>query len=367
MAPRRLTGLGELARLFAFLGVVGVGGPAAHVALMHDHVVRRKRWMADEEFASLVGATALIPGPNSTELAIAIGQRRGGWRGLLLAGASFILPAVVIVGVLAALYEAYGTTPTVDRLRYGVVPVVVAIVGVALARLTPSVTRTVLDAVALAAGIVLALAGVHELVVVVAVGVALAIASLVVRPSAPVIVVVALLAAPPDFWRILGVFVQIGSVIYGSGYVLLAFLDSYLVQDRGWITAQVLLDAVAIGQVTPGPVFSTATFVGWQVAGWSGAVAATLGIFAPSFGFVALLGRVMRLTESSAVARAFLRGVTAASIGLMVVVLGRLAVEGLGDVTGVAVAAVSAVLLLRTRLNSAWLIVAGVAFGLVLG
>lgn len=367
MAPRRLTGLGELARLFAFLGAVGVGGPAAHIALMHDHVVRRRRWMTDEEFASLVGATALIPGPNSTEMAIAIGQRRGGWRGLLLAGACFILPAVVIVGVLAALYEAHGTTPTVDRLRYGVVPVVVAIVGVALVRLVPSVTRTALDAVALAAGVALALAGVHELVVVVAVGVGLAIASLVVRPSTPVVVAVALLAAPPGFWRIVGVFAQIGSVIYGSGYVLLAFLDSYLVQDRGWITSQVLLDAVAIGQVTPGPVFSTATFVGWQVAGWSGAAAATLGIFAPSFVFVALLDRVMRLTESSALARAFLRGVTAASIGLMIVVLGRLAVEGLGDLAGVAVVVASAVLLLRTRLNSVWLIAAGVAFGLAVG
>lgn len=323
--------------------------------------------MGDDEFASLVGATALIPGPNSTEMAIAIGGRRAGWRGLLVAGVCFILPAVVIVAVLAALYEAYGTTPTVDRLRYGVVPVVVAIVGVALVRLVPSVTRSLPDVVALAGGIALALAGVHELVVVVVAGVVLAVASLVARSWSPAVVVVAVLAAPPGFWRIFGVFVQIGSVIYGSGYVLLAFLDSYLVQDRGWITAQVLIDAVAIGQVTPGPVFSTATFVGWQVAGWAGAAAATVGIFAPSFAFVALLHRVLRLTERSAVARAFLRGVTAASIGLMVVVLGRLAVEGLGDVAGVVAVAVSAVLLLRTRLNSAWLIAAGIAFGLVVG
>jgi len=385
--------LRELARLFLTVGVVGVGGPAAHVALMHDQVVRRRAWLDDAEFVSLVGATALVPGPNSTELAIHLGHRRAGVRGLLLGGCCFIVPSVVIVSVLAWSYRRFGTDPIVVDLRYGILPPVIAVIAHALVGLARTACRRPVGAVVAVAALGGSLAGVHELLLLVMAGAATTLwacrgrlwrtAALGLLLFPPLLLLLwsqlqrlpagrAVTAAPaPDAatpvstWRLFAVFIEIGSVLYGSGYVLVAFLQRNLVDQLGWLTGREVLDAVAVGQVTPGPLFSTATFVGWQIDGPRGAVAATVGIFLPSFLFVALLGRIVPWMRSRPAARTFLDGVTAASLGLMAAVLVELADTALVDAVTVVVAVVSLALLMRTRVNSAWLLGAGAIIGIV--
>ena len=368
--------VGEVARLFVRLGVIGFGGPAAHIAMMRDEVVRRRAWLDDTEFLELVGATNLIPGPNSTELAIHLGHRRAGFRGLLVAGLCFIAPAVLIVGTLAWLYQEHGTDPAVVDLRYGVLPVIVAIVAHAVVGLGRSGVRSVVDALIAVGAMVAFLVGVHELLVLGVAG-ALAVAwhlrdrwrprslAMVGLPLVPMSADPSRSSAAVSLWRLGLVFLEIGSVLYGSGYVLLAFLQRHLVDDLGWLTGQQLLDAVAVGQFTPGPVFTTATFVGWQVHGIAGAAIATVAIFAPSFVFVGFLGRIVPWMRRRPVARAFLSGVTVASLGLMAGVLVQLADDALTDVVTVVVAAVALVVLVRTKLNSAWLVGVGVAIGVV--
>jgi len=364
--------LAEVGRLFLRLGVIGFGGPAAHIALMRDEVVRRRGWLDDAEFLDLVGATNLIPGPNSTELAIHLGHRRAGGRGLVVAGLGFIAPAVLIVGVLAWLYERHGTDPALADLRYGVLPVIIAIVGHALVGLGRVALVSPVGAVAATAALAGFLAGVHELVLLVAAGAAAVLWAnrRRLRPGrAPLVLLLAggePGAGPtaPSLWRLFLVFLEIGSILYGSGYVLLAYLQRNLVTDLGWLSEQELLDAVSVGQVTPGPVFTTATFVGWQIDGWAGAAVATVGIFAPSFLFVALLGRIVGWMRAHATARAFLDGVVAASLGLMAGVLVELVDAAISDLVTAAVAAVALALLVSTRLNSAWLIGGGVVVGL---
>lgn len=363
----------EVALLLIRLGVIGFGGPAAHIAMMRDEVVRRRRWMTDGEFLEWVGATNLVPGPNSTELAIHIGHRRAGWRGLVLAGVCFILPAVVIVSVIAAAYARYGTDPSVVDVRYGVLPVIIAIVAYAVVGLGRSTWVDRTGRVVVPASFVAYLIGVHELVVLLLAGVAVAAWSQRDRfvgrlrsTSAGALVAAAAGAGQPvSLWRLFVAFLEIGSVLYGSGYVLLAFLQRILVDDLGWLTGEQVLDAVAIGQITPGPVFTTATFVGWQVGGVAGAAVSTIGIFAPSFLFVAVLGRVVAWMQRRPIARAFLRGVTAASLGLMAGVLVDLAGDALVDPLTVAVALLALGVLVWTDVNSAWLIAGGVAIGLV--
>lgn len=368
--------VGEVARLFVRLGVIGFGGPAAHIAMMRDEVVRRRAWLDDTEFLELVGATNLIPGPNSTELAIHLGHRRAGVRGLLVAGLCFIAPAVLIVGTLAWLYQEHGTDPAVVDLRYGVLPVIVAIVAHAVVGLGRSGVRSVVDALIAVGAMVAFLVGVHELLVLGVAG-ALAVAwhlrdrwrprslAMVGLPLVPMWADPSRSSAAVSLWRLGLVFLELGSVLYGSGYVLLAFLQRHLVDDLGWLTGQQLLDAIAVGQFTPGPVFTTATFVGWQVHGIAGAAIATVAIFAPSFVFVGLLGRIVPWMRRRPAARAFLSGVTVASLGLMAGVLVQLADDALTDVVTVVVAAVALVVLVRTKLNSAWLVGVGVAIGVV--
>jgi chromate transporter len=369
-APGRLA---ELASLFLKLGVIGFGGPAAHIAMMRDEVVRRRQWMDDDELLDLVGATNLIPGPNSTELAIHLGQQRAGGRGLVVAGACFIGPSVVMVGFLAWLYERYGTDPALLDLRYGVLPVIIAVVANALYILGRRAVTSVTPGAIAAAAIVAYLAGVHELVVLAVGGlVALAAANRHrIRPAAglgivglPLLASEAGPAGQTSLWRLFLVFLEIGSVLYGSGYVLLAFLQRNLVDQLGWLSREELLDAVAVGQVTPGPVFTTATFVGWQVEGPAGALVATIGIFLPSFVFVALLSRIVPWMRANPDAAAFLSGVTAASLGLMAGVLVELTTAAIVDLITAALAVVALALLVRTNVNSAWLIASGVAIGL---
>jgi len=363
--------LSEVARLFLRLGVTAFGGPAAHIAMMHDEVVRRRGWVSDERFVDLVGATNLIPGPNSTELAIHLGWDRARGRGLVVAGVCFIAPAALIVGVLAWAYVEYGDTPALEGVLYGVKPVVIAIVAQALLKLVPTVARTRALGLLAAAAAVAYLAGINELVVLAA-GALLAAGTRGLRSLRPDRLsswlpigafVPAVTAPEVGLGRLFLVFLEIGAVLYGSGYVLLAFLQGELVDRLGWLTSEQLLDAVSIGQVTPGPVFTTATFVGYVTAGFWGAVVATIAIFLPSFVFVALLTRLVTWMRSSVTLGAALDGVNAAAIGLMAGVSVLLAGDAIVDVVTVATAAGAGLVLWRTRLNSVWLIAAGAAIG----
>jgi chromate transporter len=366
--------LRELAILFLRLGATAFGGPAAHVALMEHEVVSRRGWLTRERFLDLLGATNLIPGPNSTELAIHIGHARAGWPGLVVAGASFIAPAVVIVTACAWAYVRFGALPELAGFLYGVKPVVIAVVVQALWRLGHTALRSArLTALALAAAAANAL-GVGEISVLAAsalVAVAVEVgAARAVRGVAPLAGGSALAAGASSafgLWPLFFFFAKVGSVLFGSGYVLLAFLRTGLVAERGWLSESQLLDAIAVGQVTPGPLFTTATFVGYLLGGTPGAVVATLGIFLPAFVFVAASAPFLPRLRASPVAGALLDGVNAASLALMAVVTARLARAALVDVPTLALAAAAAVTLFaRPRWNSAWLVLAGGAVGVLL-
>jgi chromate transporter len=367
--------LREIAGLFLKLGLIGFGGPAAHIAMMRDEVVTRRGWLSEREFLDLLGATNLIPGPNSTEMAIHIGRVRGGWRGLVLAGVCFILPAVLIVLALAWLYVAYGATPAAEWLLYGVKPVIIAIVVQALWGLGRGAVKSLLLAAVGLAVIALYLLGYNELALLFGGGALVMLAANLRRlgqaRAAPALLLGlpgALLAqagAPVSLGTLFLTFLKIGGLLYGSGYVLLAFLRNDFVERLGWLTDQQLLDAVAIGQVTPGPVFTTATFVGYIVAGLPGALVSTIGIFLPSFLFVALTNPLIPRLRRSAWMGAFLDGVNVAAVGLMVAVTWELGRAAIVDWLTAALALAAALLLVRFRVNSTWLIAGGAIAGLV--
>ena len=371
------TSLPELALLFLRLGATAFGGPAAHIAMMQDEVVRRRAWLSNERFLDLLGATNLIPGPNSTELAIHIGWERRRWPGLWVAGLSFIAPAMLITMVCGWAYVHLGARPEAGWLLYGVKPVMVAVVLQALWGLAPRAASTRWLRVLGAAALALVALGVDELVVLFGSG--LLSAAVTYRPSsrsdddvgstpklalAPLAQVLASagasIATPSAlFW----VFAKIGSVLFGSGYVLLAFLRADLVTRLHWLTEAQLLDAVAVGQVTPGPVFTTATFIGYVLAGPRGALLATVGIFLPAFVFVALSGPLVPRLRASPTAGRVLDGVNVASLALMAVVTLQLAGAALVDVPTVGIALVSALLLVRFGVGSTWVIALGAAVG----
>jgi len=373
-AQAERTTLGELAGLFLRLGATAFGGPAAHIAMMKAEVVDRRRWLSEERFLDLLGATNLIPGPNSTEMAIHIGWDRRRWPGLAVAGVSFIVPAMLLTGAIGWAYVTFGTLPQAGWLLYGVKPVILGVILQAIWGLAPKAARTpplrLLGA--LAAG--LSALGVNELVVLLGAGaVAVATAGRKARSSlgaAPQAIplafgVAAAAVTAPSAGALFGVFFKIGSVLFGSGYVLLAFLRADLVQRLGWLTEAQLIDAIAVGQVTPGPVFTTATFIGYVLAGPSGALAATLGIFLPAFLFVALSGPLVPKLRASPTASAFLDGVNVASLALMVVVTVQLGAAALLDAVSVGSALLSALLLVRFRVNATWLVLGGAAVGWV--
>ncbi len=360
----------EVAWVFLRLGTIAFGGPAAHTALMREELVRRRGWVSDERFLDLMGATNLIPGPNSTELAIHLGHDRARWRGLLAAGVCFILPAALMVTGLAWAYVRYGKTPAVEGLLYGVVPAVVAIIVFAVVGLSRTALKSVWLGLLAAAALTAYLLGVNELVVLFG-GAALA-AGVHLGREAGHRALVAPLALPffpdPTSAQLAQLFVtmlKIGSVLYGSGYVLLAFLEGDFVDRLGWVTHQQLLDAVSIGQVTPGPVFTTATFLGYLVAGPAGAFVATVGIFLPSFVFVGLLSRITDRLRSSPWTSTLLDGVIVSSLALMAGVTWQLGRSALVDAWTVTIFVVTLVLLWRTRLNSAWYVAGGAAVGLL--
>jgi chromate transporter len=378
----RTAELGSLAAVFLRLGFTGFGGPAAHIAMMEDEVVRRRGWLTREEFLDLVGASHLIPGPNSTELAIHIGRRRAGWAGLFIAGISFIIPAVLIVLACAWAYVRFGKLPQADGLLYGIKPVIIAIVLQALWSLGRTAIKSKLLAAASLVAAVLSILRVDELAILAGVGlVAAAVRRMggASRSSAapmisflpafrsPILAAAATGGAGVPFgvWPMFLFFLKVGSVLYGSGYVLLAFLRADLVERWGWLTEGELLDAVAIGQFTPGPVFTTATFIGYVLGGVPAALLATLGIFLPAFVFVAISGPLVPRIRGSPVAGAFLDGVNAASFALMAVVTWQLGAAALVDWLTVVMAAVAVVVLLRFRVNSAWLVLGGAAVGVV--
>jgi len=369
------TSLKEIAQLFLKLGTVAFGGPAAHIAMMQDEVVDRRAWFSRQRFLDLVGATNLIPGPNSTELAIHIGYERAGWAGLLVAGSSFILPAMFIVTGFAWAYVEYGSTPAGEALLYGVQPVVIAIVAHALARLAPTAARTWLLRGVVVAAIALFLIGVNELLILFGLGLFVMAAAGPLRlPFGSVHMLVpvplVLLAQGPDspvtLDRLFWVLLKIGAVLYGGGYVILAFLQGDFVERLGWLTQQQLIDAVSVGQVTPGPVFTTATFIGYVLKGVPGALVATLAIFLPSFVFVAISHRYIERMRSSKLFSGLLDGVNAAAVGLMAGVTIQLAREAIVDATTLIISATALLLLAAARVNSAWLILAGGAIGLAI-
>lgn len=383
------TRLGELASVFLWLGTVAFGGPAAHIAMMDDEIVKRRQWMSREQLLDLMGVTNLLPGPNSTELAIHIGYERAGWRGLFVAGSCFILPALGLMWFLAAMYVRYEAVPQMEWLLYGVKPVIIGVVLKALWKLGKKAAKdrptTVVGVGAIAAYFL----GVNEIFLLLMAGLLVAaIKNWPGRGTAMGLFLlpvtgfsssgfsqtallaqvggVAATAVSVGWGSVFLFFLKIGSVLYGSGYVLLAFLQRDLVERHQWLTSQQLLDAVAIGQITPGPVLTTATFVGYVVAGHMGAIAGTVGIFLPAFLLVGIVNPWVPKLRQSKVASAFLDGVNAASLGLMAGVTYILTRAAVIDWVTLLLAIVSAIAVFRFKVNPAWIVLAGAGIGFVL-
>jgi len=362
-----------LARLFAWLSVTAFGGPASHIAMMRRELVERRGWLSDTEFLDLLGASNVIPGPTSTEVAMYVGRRRAGVAGLVVCGVAFIGPAAVIVGILAVCYRRYGTTPAVGDIFDGIKPVVVAIVAIAVIRLSQAAIRSASLAVIAAAVLALYLAGINEPVLLLAAAAVAALASGSPRPDT--IASVALIAAPAvagvhtehaDIPRIFALFFKIGALLFGSGYVLLAFLRRDLVISRGWLTNTHLLDAIAVGQFTPGPLFTTATFVGYLLGGTPGAIAATVGIFLPSFLMVAALEPVITRMRRSGATAAALDGLNTGAVALMAGVTWFLGRDAIVDLPTALLAAAAAITLVRWKPNPVWMIALGAVVGLLI-
>ncbi|MEX2472667.1 MAG: chromate efflux transporter [Gemmatimonadota bacterium] len=383
--------MGELARLFLKLGVIAFGGPAAHIAMLEDEVVTRRKWIGRQHFLDLIGATNLIPGPNSTEMTMHVGYERAGWAGLATAGSCFIGPAVVITGVLGWLYVQYGSLPAVEPFLYGIKPAVIAVILGAVWRLArPAVKdwRFAVLGVGVAVALLLGLGEIQGLLLGGVLGMLWFRASggddsgtasryvpiLFLRDGTSVGVQVggsaaagaagaAGVAAAVSLPKLFLFFLKVGSVLYGSGYVLVAFLEGGLVSDYGWLTQAQLLDAIAIGQLTPGPVLSTATFIGYVLDGVPGAAAATVGIFVPSFFFVLLLNPLIPRLRESAWLSAFLDAVNVSALALMVAVTIQLGVAVLVSWPAWVIALAAGVLVVRFRTNAVWLVLGGALVG----
>jgi chromate transporter len=386
----REASLGEIALVFLKLGTIAFGGPAAHLAMMEEEFVRRRQWITRAEFLDRLATANLIPGPSSTEVAIFVGQLKRGWRGLIVAGCCFIVPAAVIVSAIAWAYVRFGSLPKAEGVLSAIKPAVVAIVIQALGKLGRTGVRTALLAVIAVLAAVLNLLGVSPVLVLVFAGLvsaaALAMKNRLVGAGVGLQKVVELqkvvglpkvfagamavaatgAAFPVGLSRLFLSFLKIGSVVFGSGYVLLAFLQTEFVEHLHWLTEKQLIDAIAVGQFTPGPVFTTATFIGYVVAGWAGAAVATVGVFLPGFVLVAVSGPLIPRLRRSAVAAAALDGVVAGSLALMAVVAWQLGQASIVDRTTLVLFVVSLIALLRFRVNSAWLVAAAAVLGWVM-
>lgn len=363
--------LKSLARLFLRLGTTAFGGPVAHIAMMQKEVVDKRGWMDHAHFMDLIGATNLIPGPNSTEMAIHIGYERGRWKGLILAGCCFILPAVVMTAVIAWLYQRYGELPKVQAFTYGIKPAIIAIILGAGYPLAKRTIKTLELALIGAVTFLAILLGIDEIYAMFGAGF-LALALYMMRrqrpPVAGLIPWVFLQVPSMDISnaRLFLIFFKIGAILYGSGYVLFGFLDHELVA-KGLLSRHTLIDAIAVGQFTPGPVFSSVTFIGWQMNGWKGAALATVAIFLPSFLLVALLNPLVPKMRTSRIFSAFLDGVNVASVAIILTVCISFARETITDWRTIVIACLSALVVFGwKRVNTVWVVAGGAALGYVL-
>ena len=373
--------VGEVAKVFLKLGTTAFGGPAAHIAMMHDEIVRRRCWVSEDRFLDLLGAANLIPGPSSTELAIYLGYERAGWKGLVLGGVCFILPAMLMVLVIAWAYVNYGATPEANWLLYGIKPAIVVIIVQALWGLFKTAAKGWLLAAVGITVLGLYLAGFSPVGLIFAGGFVVALlfngqrwirrwkattASVLLISSAGLPSAGTEVAhLPVSLTALFLSFLKLGSVVFGSGYVLLAFLRSDFVQRLGWLSDRQILDAVAVGQFTPGPVFTTATFIGYLVGGLPGAILSTVGIFLPSFIFVAAVFPLIAMLRRSSWASGFLDGVNVAALGLMAGVTWQLGRAALIDPFTAGLALLAALFTFRFRINSAWVVLGGGFLGLL--
>ncbi|MCX6290787.1 MAG: chromate transporter [Bacteroidetes bacterium] len=363
------TKLKELAGIFLKLGTVSFGGPAAHIAMMEKEVVRKRQWMTHEHFLDLIGATNLIPGPNSTEMAIHCGYQRAGRMGLWLAGFSFILPAVLITTIFAWFYKQYGALPAVEPFFYGIKPAVIAIILDAVFKFGKKALKNWQLSIIGIAVVTGALFGASEILLILLAGMVGIICLSGFKKTIKVFSPLVLLQVPVAITsysttKLFWVFLKIGSVLFGSGYVLFAYLDGELVQKLHWLTRQQLIDAVAVGQFTPGPVLSSATFIGYQIAGFTGAIVSTIGIFLPSFIFVLLLNPLVSKLRKSKVASAFLDSVNIASVALMLAVTLQMAHITLIDWKTWVIALVGFACLYGIKnINTVWVVVGGAGLG----
>jgi chromate transporter len=393
-SPTRDPSFAELALVFLKLGTIAFGGPAAHFAVMQNEFVERRRWITQSEFLDRIAAASLIPGPSSTEVAIFIGQLKGGWRGLVIAGSCFIIPAALMVSVIAWAYVRFGSLPCAEGVLTAIKPVVVAIIVQAIGRLSRTALRTpVLVTVAVLAAI-LNLAGISpiQILLIAAIisasafslknhifnapfasiiaslrSVPIARSLLIPKPGAKLaLLAITTAAVPVPLIRLFLSFLKIGSIVFGSGYVLLAFLQTEFVEHLHWLTDKQLIDSVAVGQFTPGPVFTTATFIGYIVAGWKGALLATVAIFLPGFLLVAVSGPLIPWLRRSKLASSALDGVIAASLALMAVVVWQLGKASIVNPATLIIFLSSLAVLLGTRISSAWLILAAAVTGFFL-
>ncbi|WP_308991382.1 chromate efflux transporter [Mariniflexile litorale] len=359
----------EVAKLFLKLGSIAFGGPAAHIAMMEDEVVKKRKWMSQEHFLDLVGATNLIPGPNSTEITMHCGHERAGWKGLVVAGLCFIIPAVIITSVFAYMYQQYGSLPNVKPFIYGIKPAVIAIIIVAAIRLGEKAVKSNELAILGILTLVACLLGVNEIVALFGCGLLGLIFHIVKNKQSnlnsfiPFLFIQLTNPTNIGSLKIFLAFLKVGAILYGSGYVLFAFLDSELVAN-GWLTRQVLIDAVAVGQITPGPVLSTATFIGWQMNGFSGAFVATIAIFLPSFIFVLVLNPLIPRMRKSKIMRAILDAVNVAAVALIIAVCFKMGKDSIIDWRTIAIAIISLIMVfIFKKINRALIVFGGAILG----
>jgi len=355
--------LKEVASVFLKLGIIGFGGPAAHIAMMQDEIVKKRQWITEDHFLDLISATNLIPGPNSTEMAMHCGHERAGWKGLVVAGLCFVVPAVLITAGFAWAYKQYGDLPQVAPFIYGIKPAIIAIVlSVMIALGRKALKTTTLWIIGIICAIA-ALSGVNEMIVLFGAGAMGILFHSFSTKRHTLKNALPLAATSPSALKIFWIFLKVGSLLYGSGYVLFGFLDGELVKT-GLLTTKQLTDAIAVGQFTPGPVFSSATFIGWQMAGWPGAIAATVGIFLPSFLFVALLNPLIPRLRRSGIMSAFLDTVNVASVAIILAVCVEMGKDSIHDWKAIVIAVISlsATLLFR-NLNTAFIVLGGAILG----
>ena len=373
LEPLRSGSLAEIAREFLRLGFVAFGGPAAHVAMMEERFVRRLSWLSRERFLDMLGAVNLLPGPSSTELAIYLGETRGGLPGLMVAGACFILPAAILVVALAWAYQTYGSVPQVAGLLVGIKPVVVALIVQAVWNLARTALKNVPLAILAAAVVAFAAFGVPVLALLIGAGILWIVvregrrlATSQQRPALALGMLAPLAANSIGLIPLFLYFLKIGAILFGSGYVLLAVLRADLVLRLHWLTDAQLLDAIAVSQATPGPFFTVSTFIGYLLNGWKGAALATVGMFLPAFLYVAVTAQFLPGLRKSPIAGAFLDGVNASAVALMSFVGYQFARAALVNVSAIVVALVTLFLIFRYKINSSWLVLGGAILGILL-